>query len=126
MAVDVDVDVSPATEARASAPASTRTRVRALARPGGRPIGRWLLTAAVVAWFSALILVPALALIRGALAGGVRPFLEALAAPEARQAFGLTMAITLLAAAVNTAFGLALAMVLVRHRFWGKTLADGL
>jgi sulfate transport system permease protein len=61
-----------------------------------------------------------------ALAGGVGAFVGALAAPDAQRAFGLTMAITLMATLVNTVFGLAFAMVLVRHRFWGKTLVDGL
>jgi len=84
------------------------------------------LIGAVVGWFAILILVPALALVRVALAGGVGSFVEALAAPDARRAFGLTMAITLLATLVNTVFGLAFAMVLVRHKFWGKTLVDGL
>jgi sulfate transport system permease protein len=73
-----------------------------------------------------LILVPALALVRGALAGGLAPFVAALAAPEARRAFGLTLAITAMATVVNTIFGLAFAVVLVRHKFWGRTLADGL
>src|SRR5690242_3077487 len=98
--------------------------------PGGRRgrrarLGRWLLTALVVAWFAALILVPTAALVRGALAGGLRPFLRALASPEARQAFALTAAITLLATAANTVFGLAMAVVLVRHEFRGKALVDG-
>jgi sulfate transport system permease protein len=88
--------------------------------------GRRLLTVAVVAWFAVLILAPAIALVRGALAKGVAPFLEALATPEAQQAFGLTMSIALLATLVNTTFGLAFAVVLVRHQFWGKTLVDGL
>jgi sulfate transport system permease protein len=89
-------------------------------------LGRRLLIAAVVGWFAVLILVPALALVRGALAGGLGRFLAALAAPEAQSAFGLTLAITVLATAVNTVFGLALAIVLVRHKFWGRTLVDGL
>ncbi len=80
----------------------------------------------VVGWFAILILVPAMALVRVALAGGVGSFVGALAAPDARRAFGLTMAITLMATLVNTVFGLAFAMVLVRHKFWGKTLVDGL
>jgi sulfate transport system permease protein len=90
------------------------------------PVGRWVLTAAVVGWFAVLILVPALALVRGALAGGFAPFLEALAAPEARDSFRLTMLITLGATLINTLFGLALAIVLVRQNFWGKSLVDGL
>jgi sulfate transport system permease protein len=99
-------------------------RVRVEARRGGW--GRRLLIAAVVGWFALLILVPALALVRGALAGGLGPFASALSAPEARRAFGLTLGITALATAVNTVFGLALALVLVRQRFWGRTLVDGL
>ena len=90
------------------------------------PLGRWLLIGVVVGWFAILILVPALALVRVALAGGVGSFVEALAAPDAQRAFGLTMAITLMATLVNTVFGLAFAIVLVRHKFWGKTLVDGL
>lgn len=90
------------------------------------PIGRWLLTAVVLGWFALLILVPTLALARQALAGGLDPFVQALLAPETRRAFGLTLAITVMATLVNTIFGLAFAMVLVRQRFWGRALADGL
>ena len=32
---------------------------------------------------------------------------------------------TLVATVVNTVFGIAFAIVIVRHRFWGRTLADG-
>jgi len=85
-----------------------------------------LLTAAVVGWFALLILVPTLALARVALAGGFRPFWDALLSADARRSFGLTIGITALATAVNTLFGLTFAMVLVRQRFWGRALADGL
>jgi sulfate/thiosulfate transport system permease protein len=90
------------------------------------PLPRRALVVVVVGWFAILILAPAVALVRGALAGGVGPFVEALTAADARRAFALTMGITLLATAVNTVFGLGFAMVLVRHRFRGKALADGL
>jgi sulfate transport system permease protein len=93
-------------------------------RGGG--LGRRLLTAAVLAWFALLILVPTLALLRGALAAGFGPFWSAIASVDARRAFRLTLGITLVATAVNTVFGLAFALVLTRHRFLGKTLADGL
>jgi sulfate transport system permease protein len=84
------------------------------------------LTAAVLGWFALLILAPTVALVRRALAGGLDPFVRALASPEAWQAFRLTAVTTLLATLVNTVFGLTLAVVLVRHRFPGKTLIDGL
>src|SRR5215218_8086548 len=111
-----------------AAEVASETRVvQAVAAQRGRlPVGRWLLTAVVVGWFAVLVLVPALALARAALAGGARPFLEALATTEARQAFALTVWMALVATAVNTVFGLALAIVLVRHRFRGKALVDGI
>jgi sulfate/thiosulfate transport system permease protein len=85
-----------------------------------------LLIGVVVAWFAALILVPTLALTKKALEGGFQPFWDALTSADARQAFGLTIGITVLATVVNTLFGLAFAIVLVRQRFWGRALADGL
>ena len=89
-------------------------------------LGRRLLIGAVLGWFAVLILVPTLALVRAALSGGPRPFLAALGSADARRAFELTLGITLVATVLNTLFGLALAVVLARQRFWGKTLVDGL
>ena len=85
-----------------------------------------LLIGVVVLWFAALILVPTLALAKKAFDGGFAPFWGALVSADARRAFGLTLGITALATVVNTLFGLAFAMVLVRQRFWGRALADGL
>jgi sulfate transport system permease protein len=93
--------------------------------PLSRRIGRACLIAAVLGWFAVLILVPTAAILRQVLAGGLRPFLETLASPEVRRAFGMSLGITLLATVVNTVFGIALALVLVRQRFWGRTLLDG-
>ena len=94
-----------------------------------RPAGTWgrrLLIGAVWLWFALLILAPAGALARAAFAGGFAPFRDALASPDARRAFGLTLWVTLIATVVNTLFGLGFALVLVRQRFWGRALADGL
>jgi sulfate transport system permease protein len=91
-----------------------------------RSLGRFLLTTVVLVWFGALILVPTLALARGALAGGFAAFWQALSTPDALRAFRLTLGITVVATVVNTVFGLGFAVVLVRQKFWGKTLADGL
>jgi sulfate transport system permease protein len=89
------------------------------------PIGRWALMAAVLGWFGLLVLVPTAALLRQVLAGGLRPFVSTLGQPEVLRAFGLTLGITAMATAVNTLFGIALALVLVRHRFRGRTFVDG-
>ena len=95
----------------------------------GAPRGhlyRWLLIASVLCWFGILILVPAVALLARALRGGLGSFLAALATPDAIYAFVLTLRITAVATVLNTVFGVAFALVLVRHRFWGRWLADGL
>ena len=89
-------------------------------------VGRVLLTVAVLAYCAALILVPAVALVRGAFAGGFAPFWQALTSADAARAFRLTLWITLAATVVNTVFGVGFAVVLVRHKFWGRTLVDGL
>lgn len=90
------------------------------------PVGRWLLTAAVLGWFALLVLVPTAALLRQVVAGGLKPFFSTLAQPEVLRAFGMTLGITAIATVVNTVFGIAMAIVLVRHRFWGRTLVDGI
>ncbi len=89
------------------------------------PVARRLLIGAVWVWFGLLILAPTLALARAAFSGGLTPFWSAIASPEAQRAFGLTLWVTLIATVVNTVFGIAFAIVIVRHRFWGRSLADG-
>jgi sulfate transport system permease protein len=90
------------------------------------PIGRLLLTAAVLGWFGLLVLVPASALVHRVVGGGLAPFAALLGDPEVHRAFGLSLGIAAVATALNTVFGVALAVVLVRHRFPGKALVDGL
>jgi sulfate/thiosulfate transport system permease protein len=104
-----------------------RVRPGAVSMPGRSswPVGRWLLIATVLSWFAVLILVPGIALVRQVFAGGWRPFFETLTTPEVRRAFGLSLGITALATLVNTVFGIAVALVLVRQRFWGRALLDG-
>jgi sulfate/thiosulfate transport system permease protein len=104
---------------------TTLSRVEAPSFRRSSPIGRRLLISGVWLWFGLLILGPTLALARAAFAGGLAPFWNAIVSPEARRAFGLTLGVTAIATVVNTVFGLGFAMVLVRHRFWGRTLADG-
>jgi sulfate/thiosulfate transport system permease protein len=103
---------------RPVAPAATERRTW--------PIGRWLLISLVLGWFALLILVPSLALVRQVYSGGLRAFFETLGAYEVRRAFLLTLGITAVATVVNTVFGVALALVLVRQRFWGRSLVDGI
>jgi sulfate transport system permease protein len=93
--------------------------------PVSRRIGRFCLIAAVLGWFAVLILVPTAAILRQVLSGGLRPFIETLASPDVQRAFGISLGITGIATVVNTVFGIALALVLMRQKFWGRTLLDG-
>lgn len=85
-----------------------------------------LLIGAVLGWFGLLIFGPAVALARKALQPGVGAFLEKLTSPDAVEALFLTAKITLAVTACNTVFGIGMAIVLVRQRFWGRRLLDGI
>ncbi len=90
------------------------------------PLGRWLLISVVLGWFAVLILVPTIALARQAFVSGLQPMGRALVSEDFQRAFLMTILITILATIVNTIFGVCFALVLVRQKFWGQTLADGL
>ncbi|HWE38824.1 MAG TPA: sulfate ABC transporter permease subunit [Isosphaeraceae bacterium] len=90
------------------------------------PIGRWLLIGSVLVWFGLMILVPAVELVRRGLAEGLGPLAKALTTPECVRAFGMTLAITAAATAINTVFGVGCALVLERQCFRGRAMADGL
>lgn len=85
-----------------------------------------LLVIAVMSWFCVLILGPALALVRRAVAPGFRQFIAALVQPDAIEALILTGKITLIVTICNTLFGIAMALVLVRQRFWGRKFMDAM
>lgn len=84
------------------------------------------LIGAVLAWFALLIFGPAVALARRAFAPGLGAFLTALTSDDAIEALLLTAKITLVVTICNTIFGIAMALVLVRQRFWGRRLVDGM
>lgn len=93
--------------------------------PKGSVWGRRLLIGAVLSWFAILILVPAAALAKQALGGGVAAMFATLNRPEVYRAFALSLQLAAAATVLNTVFGVALALVLVRQRFWGRALLDG-
>jgi sulfate transport system permease protein len=53
-------------------------------------------------------------------------FLRAVASPSALAAYRLSFGASFLAALVNAVFGLLVAWVLVRYKFWGRRLIDAL
>jgi sulfate/thiosulfate transport system permease protein len=68
--------------------------------------------------------VPVGAVIWRAVGGGLAPLWRAVTAPDALHAFWLTLLIAAVAVPLNTVFGIACAVVLVRQRFPGRRLLD--
>jgi sulfate transport system permease protein len=71
-----------------------------------------------------VLLVPVGAVVWRALGDGVAPVWQAVTTPDALHAFWLSLLIAGIAVPLNTLFGVACAVVLVRHRFPGKRLLD--
>jgi sulfate transport system permease protein len=88
--------------------------------------GRFLAIGGVLAYIGILIFAPLAAIVQGAFSEGAGPFIEALNHPEVWRAFSLSIALALGAVALNGVFGVMIAWVLVRHRFRGRAIINGL
>lgn len=95
-------------------------------RPRFGAWGRRLLIGIVLAYAAFLVLAPVGALIAGAFEQGLGPVIEALTQPQVLAAFGLTLTIALIVVAIHAVFGTVVAWVLVRDRFSGRNLINGL
>jgi sulfate/thiosulfate transport system permease protein len=97
-----------------------------------KPVSRatvWIrrcLIAIVLIYVGVLILAPISALLRGAFQNGLGAILEALNQPDVLSAFWRTIEICLIVVAVHTVFGTIVAWVLVRDKFRGRDLINGL
>jgi sulfate transport system permease protein len=87
---------------------------------------RRLLIALVVAYMAVLVLAPIGALVTGAFAQGLGAITDALRDPQVLRAFWLSLLIGIIAVLVHAVCGTALAWVLVRQRFWGRRILNGL
>ena len=87
---------------------------------GVGPIGLGL----TMLWLSVIVLLPLAALTVKALDGGLGGIWDAISAPSAQAALTLTVAISLIVAAVNVVVGTLIAWVLVRDEFRGKALVN--
>src|SRR5690606_24900773 len=86
----------------------------------------WGLIAVVIAYASLLLLGPLAAMVWGAFSEGFARFWSEITSPDVLHALKLTVLLGGGATALNTAFGLAIAWVLVRHQFKGKRFINGL
>jgi sulfate transport system permease protein len=85
---------------------------------------RLLLRSVALGYLAMVLVLPVGAVAWRAFAGGVAPVWQAVTTPDALHAFWLTVLIAAIAVPLNTLFGVACAVVLVRHRFPGKRLLD--
>jgi sulfate transport system permease protein len=93
-------------------------RVGSLNRASGLGLGVAML------WFSLLVLIPLIALVVTATAGGWDQYVTTLSNPQTWAAIRLTVGQALLVTLLNLVMGTAIAWVLVRDRFWGKSILD--
>lgn len=104
--------VRPARTSRRSGPRSTLTR------SSGLGLGIAMI------WFSALVLIPLMAVVVTAIDGGWDVFWATIANGQTSAAIRLTVFTALGVTAVNVVMGPLIAWVLVRDRFWGKSVLE--
>lgn len=75
-------------------------------------------------WFSALVLIPLAAVIATSAAGGWDEFWRTISNEQTRSAITLTLRAAAGVTLVNVVAGTAIAWVLVRDKFWGKSLLE--
>jgi sulfate transport system permease protein len=79
-----------------------------------------------LAYLSLIVLIPLSAVFIRSSALPLEAFWDAVTAPRVLASYRLSFGMALLAAAINSVFGLLLAWALVRYRFPGKKLVDAL
>jgi sulfate transport system permease protein len=87
---------------------------------------RGLIAAGAIAYVAGLLLLPLIGIVLTALEPGLSVIGQTFAIANVQHAFLLTGIITLITVVVTTAFGLAVAWVLVRQRFVGRTFMNAL
>lgn len=87
---------------------------------------RWSLRAVVLAYLTFLLVLPVIVIFYRTFQDGLSPVLDTLTTSEAGHAFEVTLIVALCAVALNTVFGVAAAILLVRHRFPGRRILDAL
>jgi sulfate transport system permease protein len=96
------------------------------ARPGRGKLARYGLRTIALGYLFALLLIPVLVIFFKAFDDGIVHAWDSVTTPEAQHAFWLTFVMVAIAVPLNTVFGIACALVLVRQNFRGKAVLNGL
>jgi sulfate/thiosulfate transport system permease protein len=92
---------------------------------GGRA-SRVGLRSVAIGYLAVLLIIPVIVIVIKAFEDGAGHVFDTLTTPEAQHAFWLTLIMVAVAIPLNTIFGIACALVLVRHNFRGKAFLNGL
>ena len=92
---------------------------------GGRGT-RWGLRGLALGYLGALLIIPVIVIVFKAFEDGAGNVIDTLTTPEAQHAFYLTIMMVVIAVPINTIFGIACALMLVRDKFRGKAFINAL
>lgn len=87
---------------------------------------RWSLRAVVFGYLFVLLVLPVTVVLWRTFENGAAAVWAGLSTPEATHAFRVTLEVALAAVVLNTLFGVAAAVLLVRHRFPGAGIIDAI
>lgn len=79
-----------------------------------------------VLYLTFLLVIPVVLVFWRTFENGLEPVLEGLSSEATLHAFQLTAVVSFWSVVGNTVFGVAAALLLVRHRFWGKRVLNAL
>jgi sulfate transport system permease protein len=90
--------------------------------PPARTPGSLVLRGVAMLYVGLLVLLPVAVILYRTFQPGLNVFFAALDSPEALHAFEMTAIVALSAVVINTVFGVGVAVLLARYRFWGRRL----
>ncbi|MET0270919.1 MAG: sulfate ABC transporter permease subunit CysW [Sphingomonas sp.] len=105
-----------------SAPAPTPVPAAHRRATAESPLVRRLLIAIALGFLGLFLLLPLIVVFAQALQGGLRPFLDAVADPDALSAITLTLTVAAISVPLNIVFGIAAAWAITKFDFPGKGL----
>lgn len=86
----------------------------------GGPAARWGLRTVALGYLALLLVIPVIMIFFKAFEDGFAAAIDAVTTPEAQHAIYLTVLTVVVSVPINTIFGIACALVIVRHRFRGR------
>lgn len=86
------------------------------------PYVKWLLIGIAICFVTIMLIVPLLVVFYEAFKEGLLVYIASLADPDALYAIKLTLTTAFITLPINTVIGVAMAYLITRHEFWGKSL----